>query len=170
MQYSHLRLLGVLVAFCALATAHGHSLTKHVCSAGFSDSRNPALSLHGSFGQPIVGLSYGSPASASLGFWNSNTAKTTSIVSQPAFAAIVTNSPNPFYISTTVRFNLKTAANVELRVFGENGALVRSQVLKQCSQGINEFMFERDNLPSGQYRYSLFDGISSQNGSLTILR
>lgn len=61
------------------------------------------------------------------------------------------NYPNPFSESTTVRFMLREASDVNLTLYNLVGAQVRVLSDRYYTQGKHEFNLERGNLKSGVY-------------------
>jgi uncharacterized delta-60 repeat protein len=66
------------------------------------------------------------------------------------------NYPNPFNPNTTINYNLKTSAYVELKVFDILGNGIKTFVNKIQNEGNYKVMFDGTNLSSGIYFYSLF--------------
>ncbi|MCH7548923.1 MAG: T9SS type A sorting domain-containing protein [Candidatus Krumholzibacteriota bacterium] len=74
--------------------------------------------------------------------------------------ALYANYPNPFNPTTTIRFDMQTAATVKLSVYNIQGALVRTLVVGERGAGIHEEVWDgRDNggrlVASGVYFYRL---------------
>jgi hypothetical protein len=65
------------------------------------------------------------------------------------------NYPNPFNPSTTIRFDVRTAGNVLLKVFDVLGREVEVIVNDFLKSGSYSVQFSGDNLPSGVYYYEL---------------
>ncbi len=65
------------------------------------------------------------------------------------------NFPNPFNPSTTIRFDVRTAGNVLLKVFDVLGREVEVIVNEYLKSGSYSVQFSGDNLPSGVYYYEL---------------
>ncbi|MBR9919374.1 MAG: T9SS type A sorting domain-containing protein [Bacteroidetes bacterium] len=76
------------------------------------------------------------------------------------------NSPNPFTVSTTISFELKEAADMELRVYDVFGKLV-SVEQASFTAGSQEMIYENANLTPGMYVYTLFaDGLFAGSGKM----
>jgi hypothetical protein len=65
------------------------------------------------------------------------------------------NYPNPFNPTTTIRFDVRTAGNVLLKVFDVLGREVEVIVNDFLKSGSYSVQFSGDNLPSGVYYYEL---------------
>jgi len=74
---------------------------------------------------------------------------------------LISNYPNPFRQTTTVKFELKTSAEVSLRVFDVNGRLVRTLIQSEFrSNGVSEILWDGKydsgmQAGSGSYLYEL---------------
>ncbi len=73
----------------------------------------------------------------------------------PTGTGLVTNYPNPFNPSTTIRFSLPEAARVRLGVFDVLGRQVRLLQDGVLEAGPHSVVFEAGDLPSGTYLYRL---------------
>ena len=80
------------------------------------------------------------------------------------------NYPNPFNPSTTIRFELNERGRASLEVFDVSGR--RVQVLHEgdLSQGVHEFRFNADNLPSGTYLYRLTTPTATKTETMTLVK
>ncbi len=66
------------------------------------------------------------------------------------------NYPNPFNPSTTISFELKSIARVQLSVYDVTGRLVRTLLQNETrGLGVHSVQFDASNLASGTYMYSL---------------
>jgi hypothetical protein len=61
------------------------------------------------------------------------------------------NYPNPFNPSTTIEFELKRSANVEMNVYDQTGKLVATLVDNQVPSGSHKVIFNADGLSTGDY-------------------
>ena len=79
----------------------------------------------------------------------------------------ISNAPNPFHESTTVRFYLKESAKATLTIFDQTGRLLR-KIEGDYSKGTN--MIEISDLPAGlmMYRIETPQGISDTRRMLRI--
>lgn len=69
----------------------------------------------------------------------------------PASFFLAQNRPNPFNPSTVIRYGLRSAGRVEIRVFDVTGRLVASPVSGRRPAGEYEVTFDGAGLPSGVY-------------------
>jgi len=79
----------------------------------------------------------------------------------PSSFALRQNYPNPFNPTTTIGFDLPTAAKINLKIFNILGQLVRTIVdAREFGAGKHQVEFRGDGLGSGLYFYRLeaFDG------------
>jgi photosystem II stability/assembly factor-like uncharacterized protein len=65
------------------------------------------------------------------------------------------NYPNPFNPSTTIKFDLVKASNVELSVFDITGKFIGNLVNEKLNAGSYEYSWNAEELPSGVYFYRL---------------
>ena len=74
---------------------------------------------------------------------------------QPGEFALSQNYPNPFNPTTTISYSIKTAGNVELKVYDLLGKQVASLVNKVQNPGVYNVTFDAHDLASGIYIYTL---------------
>ena len=74
---------------------------------------------------------------------------------------LIQNYPNPFSTSTTIRFMLQEASDVNITLYNAVGAKVRMVSDHYYSQGLNEVTLDRGNLNAGIY----FLELSSQKAT-----
>ncbi len=91
------------------------------------------------------------------------------------FNSLGANYPNPFNPSTTIKFDLETEANVELRIFDVRGALVRTLVSGIRPAGGNEAVWDGiadtgARVSSGVYFYRLKTAGFSETRKMILLR
>lgn len=67
----------------------------------------------------------------------------------------LTNSPNPFYSSTLIQYQLEQATKVEVLIYNTNGQLLRKLVDNYQPAGLQEVVFDANQLPSGIYYCTL---------------
>ncbi len=65
------------------------------------------------------------------------------------------NYPNPFNPTTTIKYSLKSEANVKLIIIDSLGQQVGVLVNKMQPAGIYTVKFDGTNLSSGNYIYSI---------------
>ena len=68
--------------------------------------------------------------------------------------------PNPFNKSTTIHFGNNNSDNVKFSVFDILGNLVQTENINS-NIGHNEYVFEKGNLTSGLYTYSISNGVKT---------
>jgi len=66
--------------------------------------------------------------------------------------------PNPFNPETTIRYQLREAAEMSLKIYNIRGQLVHAVGAKRCQPGIYEERFDAAALPSGIYFVRLKTG------------
>jgi hypothetical protein len=69
----------------------------------------------------------------------------------PANIDVLDNFPNPFNPSTTIRFTLRTAQEIRLRLYDVAGRHVRDLYTGQFEAGSHEVVWLADREPSGVY-------------------
>jgi Secretion system C-terminal sorting domain len=75
--------------------------------------------------------------------------------SQPNDFSLEQNYPNPFNPSTTIRYSLKKACFISLKVYNILGQELRTIISDQQFAGRYEILFDARELPSGVYFYKL---------------
>lgn len=80
------------------------------------------------------------------------------------------NYPNPFNPATTIRFELREAGFVSLKVFDLLGREVAALVRQDLSAGSYETTLDAGKLSSGMYLYRLEAGRFSETKKLVVLR
>ena len=68
--------------------------------------------------------------------------------------------PNPFNKSTTIHFGNNNSENVKFSVFDILGNLIQTENINS-NIGHNEYVFEKGNLTSGLYTYSISNGVKT---------
>jgi hypothetical protein len=80
------------------------------------------------------------------------------------------NFPNPFAGLTEVRWLQPRSAEVELRVYRQNGELVRAQRAGVREAGEQRVLLDGTGLANGAYIYELRSGAAVVRGTLVVLR
>lgn len=81
------------------------------------------------------------------------------------------NYPNPFNPSTTIKFGLPQAANVDLRIYNVLGQEVAQLVNNQSlSAGVHSYEFDGSKLASGTYIYRLKAGNNVVTKKMNLLK
>ncbi len=93
----------------------------------------------------------------------------------PGVALLGRNTPNPFNPSTTIRFTLAAAGDVELSVFDVSGRLVRTLVQDELGPGAHAAVWNgqaQDGRPaaSGTYLYRLRTGGEVMAGKMMLAK
>ena len=70
----------------------------------------------------------------------------------------LSSSPNPFYPTTTIRFDLPTRAFVTLKVYNALGQEVATLVEDERTEGVHRVRFDGTGLASGVYFYEMKAG------------
>jgi hypothetical protein len=80
------------------------------------------------------------------------------------------NQPNPFNISTSIRYQISFENKVTLSIYDINGRLRETLLNEFQKPGVYKFEWEGNNQASGIYFYQLRSGTQYQNRKLVILR
>lgn len=84
----------------------------------------------------------------------------------------VSNYPNPFNSSTTIKFNLTQAANYRMTIYDINGRLV-DQISGRGQTGVNSIKWDlsdRENFVSGVYFYQIETGDKTGHSKMLFLK
>ncbi|HBQ60300.1 MAG TPA: hypothetical protein DD671_11945, partial [Balneolaceae bacterium] len=88
----------------------------------------------------------------------------------PSEYALEQNYPNPFNPSTTIKYALPEAANVQLLVYDLLGRQVSLLVSKQQSAGYHEIQFDASRMATGIYIYRIEAGDFVQTKKLMLIK
>jgi hypothetical protein len=88
----------------------------------------------------------------------------------PVTAELLSNYPNPFNPTTTIRFNLLVDSKVTLNVYNSLGQLVETLVDKEMESGYHEVNFDASRLSSGVYLYQLQAGNFNSSKKMLLLK
>jgi CubicO group peptidase (beta-lactamase class C family) len=80
------------------------------------------------------------------------------------------NYPNPFNPSTTIYFNLPTAATLSLSVFDITGRRVKNLLRGNYPAGVHKAIWDATGLPTGLYICRLESGLNTQTCKMVLLR
>jgi photosystem II stability/assembly factor-like uncharacterized protein len=129
---------------------------------------------------PVHDLAFHSPTKKLVAFthgrsvWSADVSTLTSVeqqsVVEPTAIQLYQNYPNPFNPSTRIRFTMKDAGHVTLKVFDTIGREVAMVVDGFRESGMHEETFIATSLASGVYFYRLEAGALSATKKLTIVK
>lgn len=91
-------------------------------------------------------------------------------IEQPREIALLPNYPNPFNPSTTLRFTVRSQANVQLIVYDVLGRQVAEVANRRFAAGEHRLAFNADALPSGQYLVRMVTGGQVYTRQITLLK
>jgi len=100
----------------------------------------------------------------SFDFWMANTAPA------PASFALLGAFPNPFNPTTTIKFNLPTAAQVKLEIYDSERPPGGLDGDGWRDAGSQEITFDGSGLASGIYFYALHAGSDLAQGKLALIK
>lgn len=83
---------------------------------------------------------------------------------------LLQNYPNPFNPSTSIRYKIYEAGNVNITVFDILGNSVYELVNEKQSAGTYEVSFRAENLSSGNYFYRLVAGSFTETKKMTLVK
>jgi hypothetical protein len=88
----------------------------------------------------------------------------------PAAFTLEQNYPNPFNPSSTIRFSITGAANVELTISNALGQKVATLLNRRMETGSHAVTFNADGLASGTYFYTLKTGSIVQTKKMVLMK
>jgi hypothetical protein len=89
----------------------------------------------------------------------------------PVNFAVMQNYPNPAGASTLVRFGLKAAQNVSIRLYSLNGRLIETLASNRYEKGSHEITCRfKQSLPAGVYALRLEANGRAQVRNITVVR
>lgn len=167
-------LLAVLVMAATVYTASAQDrLARQVIgSGGIIGAPAGGRVLSGTVGQVVIGIVNNTAAPGdrlSQGFWLPLLEAVSVDEGDPSSSTqTVSNFPNPFQSSTTIRFDAPLEGDVTVRVFDMVGNLVRSMTGQVALTGAQELLFDGldtqgNPLASGGYIYEV-TGTSALTG------
>ncbi|MBU0984573.1 MAG: DUF4397 domain-containing protein [candidate division Zixibacteria bacterium] len=136
-----------------------------VFASGFLD---PSTNNDG----PAFGLYAALPDGTVIGLPTADARQTAAFKSGllPDEYSLEANYPNPFNPTTTIRFSLPQASDVNLRVFNLLGQEVRTLANGQMAAGVQEVEFDASALASGVYFYRLEAGSFSDTRKMMLVK
>jgi len=91
-------------------------------------------------------------------------------INSPVDFSLLQNYPNPFNPTTTISFNLQSAADVKLTVYNQAGAEVAVIAESRLNQGAHSFNFDGSKLNSGVYYYTLSANNQQKSGKMLLVK
>jgi len=88
----------------------------------------------------------------------------------PSSFKLFQNYPNPFNPTTTIRYDIKTKGDVELKVFDLLGRDIATLVNENQTPGTYEVVFDATSLPSGVYLYKLITGDFVETRKMVVIK
>ncbi|MCB9259212.1 MAG: T9SS type A sorting domain-containing protein [Ignavibacteriales bacterium] len=83
---------------------------------------------------------------------------------------VVNNYPNPFNPSTTIKFNLPEATEVQIEIYNSIGQIVEVLTKGHLESGIHQFNWNADNMTSGVYFYKIKAGSNLEIRKMTLMK
>lgn len=105
--------------------------------------------------------------------WTFTTGTSSDVADQQTFPtefSLLQNYPNPFNPTTTISYQLPTAANVSLKIFDVLGKEVAALINETKESGTHEITFDATNLVSGIYFYQMRAGNFSETKKLMLMK
>ena len=128
-------------------------------SMGFVVSSSPTTIVKSIVGQGLLGTMLGTNSIVEGGFLADTLFRTlTSVAAQggvPKEYALQQNYPNPFNPTTSIRFEIPRASQVNLKVYNVLGQEVMTLMDEEKQAGIYDVQFSAMSLSSGMYLYRL---------------
>lgn len=89
---------------------------------------------------------------------------------EPTEFRLYSNYPNPFNPATTIRYDLPTAAHVQIEIFDTLGRKLRTLVDGQQAAGRHDISFDASGLSGGIYIYRLRAGDFTDAGTMLLVK
>ncbi|MBL7997339.1 MAG: T9SS type A sorting domain-containing protein [Candidatus Kapabacteria bacterium] len=83
---------------------------------------------------------------------------------------VLDNYPEPFSNATTVRYNVKTPANVSVTLYDITGRAVQTLVSERKDAGMHEARLDAVSLPNGRFMVNVRAGSSTSTRMITVNR
>jgi hypothetical protein len=88
----------------------------------------------------------------------------------PSGFSISQNYPNPFSLSTTIKFNVIKVSNIEIDIYDMTGRRVQTLLNETLTPGIYEASFDGSSLTGGIYFYHFTAGDYSETKRMILVR
>jgi hypothetical protein len=147
---------------------------KGVASSGGISATQGDTRLMGTIGQSAIGVTQTLSTEANIGFWHTQSAKTTSAyvgndATSSANALALSSNPNPFSKSTTLSFTVPQAGHVSLVLYNSIGQPVRTLLQRELEAGTVRERIDFGELPSGNYTAVLRVGDTQATTALRLV-
>ena len=164
------------------------TMVKQIGYFGTADTSDPSLWLHrydeflaDGFGTVFRGggdlgyFLFSLNAAVINGIQYGDTTVVVSVGDEPDHAVaaaplLISNYPNPFNSSTTIRFSIPRSGEVSLKIFNLLGEEVATLVLGDREAGTHAVQWDASGQPSGVYFYRLESGSFLQSKKLLLIR
>ena len=90
--------------------------------------------------------------------------------SLPKYFTLEQNYPNPFNPTTIIRFSILKDAEIKLTIKNILGQVISTPVNEKLNSGTHEVKIDFNNLPSGNYYYTISDGVNSITKKMMFLQ
>ena len=147
---------------------------KGVASSGGISATQGETRLMGTIGQSAIGITQTFSTEAMIGFWHTQSAKTTSAYTGNdalgnANALALSSNPNPFSKATTLSFSVPQAGHVSLVLYNSIGQPVRTLLKTELEAGTTSRLVDLSELPSGNYTAVLRVGDTQATTALRLV-
>ncbi|GIV55606.1 MAG: hypothetical protein KatS3mg040_0374 [Candidatus Kapaibacterium sp.] len=137
----------ILVLVCAAVAVHAQRLERSVFSSGAVRSGTSTVAVHGTLGQPVVGIARGSAHAAFHGFWYRGGTGVQGVERAEPFAVRIT--PQPAVVSATLEVGC--SGPVEASLVTVQGRRVVELELVPSAGGGHAATVDCSHLASGLY-------------------
>ncbi|MCS7000379.1 MAG: hypothetical protein NZ481_05820 [Candidatus Kapabacteria bacterium] len=136
----------LLVGFAGASLLQAQRMERHVVSSGAVEARGAGIVLRGTIGQPIIGLTRGSPITIGQGFWYRGAGV---LGTQEPVPAPVRIQPQPAVTEAVVEADC--AATAEAEVFTVGGKHVATVAFASHQERKHHARIDCTQLASGLY-------------------
>ncbi|MFZ1321020.1 MAG: PQQ-binding-like beta-propeller repeat protein [Ignavibacteria bacterium] len=92
------------------------------------------------------------------------------LTTKPSDFKLYQNYPNPFNPSTKIKFDLPERSFVDLKVYDVLGRVITELINMELNAGTHESVFDASDLSGGVYYYKITTSISTQTGSMILVK